>query len=176
VVKKDNRGFSLIEMVIVIGIVVILASLLRASTYTLFSSSTRNCAEKINAFIAKGRVDAMSRSGEILLVIGTDSEGVYGEYHDQNGLIGKRERLGDTRVKLEAGATGMGSNVPLDSIALTLSFNRATGGLSVFGLGGSSKTSFDSGDAATILVSSAGKPYKVTIVATTGKHKVVGMS
>ena len=173
--KKDNRGFSLVEMMVVIGIIVILASLLRASTYALFSSSTRNCAEKINAFIAKGRVDAMSRAGEILIFIGTDSEGVYGEYHGPAGLIGKRERLGDTRVKLEAGATGLG-NIPLDSMTLSLSFNRATGGLSQFGLGGDTKMDFKAGDMAQIIITSAGKPYKVTIVATTGKHEVVSGS
>ena len=174
--KKDNRGFSLVEMVIVIGIVVILASLLRASTYTLFSSSTRNCAEKINAFIAKGRVDAMSRSGDILIFIGTDSEGVYGEYYGPDGLIGKRERLGDTRVKLEFSVPGLGGTAPIDSIPLALAFNRATGGLREFGPSGGTVTNFAGGSTAQILITSAGKPYKVTIVATTGKHKVVGMS
>ena len=170
---KKNKGFSLVEMVVIVAIMGILVSLFTPTLYSLFSSSTRNCATNIDSLIAKCKVYAMGRSNDVVIMIYKGDDGnIWGEYIEGASLTGQIEQLGDSRVELLATPPGGTAYAPTKAQPLYISFHRATGGLCLFGDSRSAFFTPTAGQLARIAVTSAGKPYEVSIYATTGKHGV----
>ena len=169
---KKNRGFSLIEMVVVIAIMAILAAVMVPSLYSLFSSSTRGCATNIDSLLAKCQVYAMGRSDDVVVMIYKGDDGkIWGEYLE-GANAGQIEQLGDSRVELLVTPPSGAAYSPTGAQPLYVSFSRATGGLCLFGSNRTATFTPTAGQIARIDITSAGKPYYVSIYATTGKHGV----
>lgn len=75
--REDNRGFSLVELIVVMAIVAILVgatvSLFRQITF----ANTEKAAETISANLEKARVTAMSKSGNNYIYIYKLDDGYY---------------------------------------------------------------------------------------------------
>ena len=67
--KKNDKGFTLIEMLVVIIVIGILASVSALSLNTLNSTSAKSCSSELNAYISKCRVQSLSRAGDIYIMI-----------------------------------------------------------------------------------------------------------
>ena len=170
---KKNRGFSLIEMMVIIAIMGILIAMITPALYSLFSSSTRGCAMNVDSLIAKCKVYAMGRSEDVVVMIYKGDDGkIWGEYIEGNKAIGQAEQLGDSRVELSVTPPGGAAYAPTRAQPLYISFSKATGGLCLFGDSRDGFFTPASGQLAKIDITSAGKPYEVSIYATTGKHGV----
>ena len=158
---------------VIIAIIGILIAVITPSLYTLFSSSTRGCATNIDSLLAKCKVYAMGRSEDVVVMIyrGDDNK-IWGEYIEGTKLIGQAEQLGDSRVELSVTPPGGAAYAPTKAQPLYISFNRATGGLCLFGEDREGYFTPSAGQLAKISITSAGKPYEVSIYATTGKHGV----
>ena len=169
---NKNKGFSLVELVVVIAIMGVLISVLLPTLDTLFSASTRNCATNINSLLARCKVYAMGRNDDIVVMIYKGADGkIWGEYIEGT-TPGQIEQLGDSRVEISVTPPDAASYSPTKDQPLYVSFNRATGGLCLFGNDRNVVLAPTAGQCALISITSAGKPYEISIYATTGKHGV----
>jgi prepilin-type N-terminal cleavage/methylation domain-containing protein len=146
--KRDSKGFSLIELIVVVVLLAVLAAVVTSSLTPLFSSRALRAANTANALLAKCKVYSMGRKGDVFVRIFKSGGGeIIGEYYE-NGIVVESEILGARGVSLDPAG------------GVTVAFERATGGL---------KPDSDS----TVAFSSDGRTYAVEIVASTGKHGVV---
>ncbi|MDR0905900.1 MAG: prepilin-type N-terminal cleavage/methylation domain-containing protein [Oscillospiraceae bacterium] len=145
--KRDSKGFSLIELIVVIALLAALAAVVASSLTPLFSSRAQRAASSANALIAKCKVFSMGRKGDVYLRIYKDGSGeIVGEYYE-NGAVAETEILGGKSTDISPAG------------GVTIAFERATGGLKP-----------DSDSAVTF--SAGGKTYAVEIIRSTGKHGV----
>lgn len=97
--NTDNRGLSLVELVIVIAIMAVLLGVLGFSLSMLFSTEARQASNKMNAQLNDVKTGAMSRASEYLVLryidvdstnkatqaamaeLGVDKSGYYCEKH-----------------------------------------------------------------------------------------------
>ena len=169
---NKNKGFSLVELVVIVAIMGILISALLPTLDTLFSSSTRGCATNIDNLLARCKVYAMGRSDDVVVMIYKGDDGkIWGEYIEGTAT-GQIEQLGDSRVEISATPPGAASYPLTKDQPLYVSFNRATGGLCLFGNDREAVLVPAAGQRALIGITSAGKPYEIRIYATTRKHGV----
>lgn len=73
--KTKNAGFSLVELVIVVAILAIMMSLMAISINYIQSTSKKQVANTIVAYIGKAQTYAMSKAGEYGVAIGNSGSG-----------------------------------------------------------------------------------------------------
>ncbi|MDR0838365.1 MAG: prepilin-type N-terminal cleavage/methylation domain-containing protein [Oscillospiraceae bacterium] len=143
--RRDNRGYSLIELIVVIALLGILVGIVTSSLAPLLSARARRAAFSADSLIAKCKVFSMSRTGDVYVRIYRDARGVVGDYYEGANLV-ETEILGSRGVVIAPDSA-------------TVSFNRATGGLKP-------------GSDAEISFSAGARTYTVTIITSTGRHGV----
>ena len=158
-----NRGFSLIELRVVIAI---MAVALTAGGYALSAISlanAKNCATEIKSSLEKTRMQACSTDK------GT-THATLSLYRDSNGKVviaksyeGTTKEIGGRAVKVEYRMKGANAETyqQLGTTAITFGFNRSTGG-------------FTDPDnlVENIRITSGGKTYTLTCYGLTGKIKM----
>ena len=124
--KRDNRGMSLLELIVVIAIVAILVGTIGFGIKLISGKPAEECANKLKAVLQSNRVTTMGKlSSELALYV--DATGVYvTETIDGNATTSK---IGDDGVVIEYRLAGdpVGSYTTLGSTPLEISFNRASG-------------------------------------------------
>lgn len=135
--KKNENGFTLIELIIVISIMTILLGLLIPSLNTLLGFETQKATDHIKSALSKTKVEAMNRLvGEMKLEYRED--GYYITYYLDRGK-GSRDRasLADQEIKIASskvnisyklsGRSGEISMKESSSSSLILTYNRENG-------------------------------------------------
>ncbi len=76
---KDNRGFTLIELIISIAIVAMLLGGVAMSMDLLVLADTKSCAEKINVTLSQLRLETMSKGSmnHYMIIEWNDSDSCY---------------------------------------------------------------------------------------------------
>ena len=64
--KKDNKGFSLVELIVVIAIIAVFIGILVLSLSVLFGVQARECAQKISGQMSETKAGSMSRFDETM--------------------------------------------------------------------------------------------------------------
>ena len=126
--RPDNRGFTLMEVMVVVAIMGILAGVVSLSMNHIFSSRTRKFVSACDAMLTRCRVETLSGAGaDTCVELRTDGEH-YTVCFRKNGAVEDEETL-----KCAGSActyTVSGAEVSLTSAApLLLSFDRTTGAL-----------------------------------------------
>lgn len=124
--KKDNRGMSLLELVVVIAIMAVLVGTIGIGIKLISGKPADECANKLKAVLQNNRVTTMGKLDARLNVY-ADAGGVYvTEIIDGNSTT---SRIGDAGVVIEYRVTGdpEGSYTTLGSTPLEISFSRASG-------------------------------------------------
>lgn len=129
--KIDNKGFSLVELVIVMAIILILGGVAFTGLSLLTSRPVDECARKIQMVLQGNRNTTMGKfSGSVKFT--ADSDGVYVE-EIINGVSDGRVLIGQSGVSVS-----VVSRVPGDAATTTttvgatpieVSFNRSDGSL-----------------------------------------------
>lgn len=129
--KRDNRGTSIIELMVIIAILAILLGMMLNITGYLNGKQARECAYKVDAALAKIRMETMSKS--------TGTEDVFLTLKQKDGKLYAVSRIkGEVAEEVVGNGKVSGKAITIDQNTVELDgthevsiyFNRATGALS----------------------------------------------
>lgn len=151
-----NRGFSLIELIVVIAIMAVALAVGGYALNAISLANAKNCATEIKTSLEKTRTLACSTDGNETMRL----------YRDSTGKVviekeGTTKEVGGKSVKVEYRIKD-GEYGPIGSKeqALKFGFNRSTGGFS------------DESTVENLRITSGGKQYILTCYKLTGKIKM----
>ena len=163
----DNRGISLVELIVVISIMVVMVGITAFGVSFMFTRDTNYVAVRIDDALTEARMLSMSREGKFTCVLHIDSDPkkcTVTINNDVAGVVSEYKKvLLDKSVTIEVTGTGVAAG-PGDDV--TIEFDKSNG--SVKNINGSAPSGVY-----TIRVTStknAAKVKDVTLVSTTGRH------
>lgn len=134
--KMDNKGLSLVELLIVIAIMSVLTGVMAIGVTLALSKPADECAEKMVSTLNNARITTMGKQ-EITMRFYADSDGIKMQEvikakaadGSLTTISDKTSKIGQAGVLVEYRLNGE-SDYPhtLDSTGITLSFKRSTGG------------------------------------------------
>lgn len=128
--KKNNEGFSLVELIVVIAIMVVMVGGTITYIGTLGSSKVKKCAKELESHITQTKVCAMSRS-QASLTVYADDTGVC--VKTVEGSVTDTSKIGEKNIQVSYRNTrGSETYVPVGNSAasgIELTFDRASGAL-----------------------------------------------
>lgn len=126
--KKNNKGFSLVELIVIIAIMAVLAIPIVTYVGMLGNSQAKKCAKELANHISQTKVCAMSRSYASMTVYADDT-GVY--VKTVQGETEKTEKIGDKSVTVKfrdiRGSSTYTTVGNTEATGLKLEFDRASG-------------------------------------------------
>ena len=126
--KKNNKGFSLVELIIIIAIMAVVGVSVVSYIGMLGRSEARKCAKELSTSLSQTKVCAMSRSSASMNVYADDT-GVY--VKSVEGSSSRTEKIGNKSVKVSyLTVRGGSAYVPVgttEASGLTIQFDRASG-------------------------------------------------
>lgn len=128
--KKDNRGFSLVELIIVMAIMAVLAGGTLIGIGMVSGKAADECANKLFQTIQSNRMTAMGKYSASLSVY-KDTDGVIWVMETVDGVDKTPIQIGSSGVSVQYRVTGDGDsawrNLGDDASPLILSFDRSNG-------------------------------------------------
>ena len=158
--RKNNRGFTLVELIVVVTILAVVAAIVGVSVSAVSTANEKRCAAELDSIISMTKMKCLSRSGNVYVVIRQEGNELVYDYYEgvdpAGGQLTDQDRLAKgVTVKYSIG--GGTEKIISETETLTLKFNRTTGGL------------LQPSQTQDVLIS-VGSRYYVTIVALTGSH------
>lgn len=186
--QKNNKGYSLIELVVVVAIMAVLTSVVAYSYGIVSGKEARQCAGNISTALDKAKNYAMAKSGssDAYLLIRKDSaEGWVADYYFPDSAVSggchwvEKEKLGKKAVEVECELTS-GTRALDETTGICIYFNRITGAFKEAKLvtvqsDGSINGVIETAECKTIRVK-RGKVYEITCTIATGKNEVERVS
>ena len=158
--KRDNRGVSIIEMVIIMAILFTLLGGMINIAGVMSGKQARECTHKMNAALASIRTETMSKSTgdkDVSLTITKKNGSIYAVRKVKDSI--KEDIIGDGKVKVSAYVSEEKvMDLETEGAEIIFYFNRETGGLQADAI------QYDE-----IVIEQGRVAYKVSIVPVTGK-------
>ena len=131
--RKDNRGMSLIEVVIVVAIIAVVGAVMTVGLSSFLSKPAEECASKLSTALKAARVSTMGKQSVVLKLYQKDG---YIYLREEITTVGcatesKDIIIGEKGVEVTYATSDGTSNIALGDAAapLVFQFNRPTGGL-----------------------------------------------
>ena len=139
--KRDNRGFSYLELVVVITIIAVMAMMVTISVGTLNRNEVLRTSEKLETMVNKARVNAMAKGSALYGGGGTGWINIAeygGAYY---ASVGKRstdpedvkkngEKIGSAKLSIYVAGKRVGDDAFGDGdLVRHLGFKQSTGGI-----------------------------------------------
>jgi prepilin-type N-terminal cleavage/methylation domain-containing protein len=123
-----NKGYTLIELIVVIAILGSLLGISLISLSAISSGQAKKCASEIDALISRCKVGSLSREGDVYLKLYISGGIVHGAYYEKGVLVSDDKLSSRTlSVTYVTDETVDGKTYPLEDTLLFLSFDRDTG-------------------------------------------------
>lgn len=166
--NKDNGGYSLIELVIVLAIIAVIMGTVFYSVILVFSANARSCANDIQRSIGDCKVTTMGKSAAYMkLYRDAADENVYTQMYikDSSGTYvpSDPQKVGTQKVTVAFKPKGGTERELTAGIEIKIGFDRATGGF----------TDKDDPDLYELIrVKGGSKNYEIVLTELTGKSEV----
>lgn len=170
---RRNKGFSMIELIVILAVLGISATLIGGSISQIFSLDQKQCATELNAVLSRCKIGSMSRAGDVYLVVSAEADGVYSTYYE-NDAVAERQKIGKHSLSLTYTDETGASHTVSETEPLYLAFQRTTGAFLT--VGQAHKLADSAADASLqnyycTVIRVGG--YRVELVPMTGRHDVV---
>lgn len=158
--KGKDKGFSLVELIVVIAIMAVATTIGGYALSTISLANTKNCATEIKSKLDLTRMEATRSVAEASreVLIYADESGVYLKVGD-----GDAERIGNSSVTVKCDGDGFTNANLIDRTTsnggVRFSYDKSSG-------------AFDKMECSKMVVSGAGREYTLTLYAKTGKIKM----
>ena len=122
--EKNHKGFTLIELVVIVAIMGIMLGLGGYSLSMIAAANAKGCAQEINAALVSTRTEAYSKDNGTSIAkmtLKTGSDGIY-VHKSSDG----EKQVGGSRVTVSYSSDGA-TYTPLDGTGLTFSYDRSSG-------------------------------------------------
>lgn len=135
---KNNKGYSLVELIIVVAIITIIGGTVAYSISLIFSADAKGCAHSLASALADTKVNAMGRDGAYMELKRDDSGDIWVTQWVKKSTwmeSGNPQKIGTRRISVFyfAEGTDVGSFDPsagselANGTTIYLSFDRSTG-------------------------------------------------
>lgn len=166
---KDNRGFSLIELIVVIAILAVVAVFGIAGLGYVFGTNARACANKLYTAVGRTRITTMGKEETALRIYRDGATGPYYKQELIDGVAGNPEEVGKATLVLTYTVKDDTTPIAIDGTQeLVIAFDRGSGSERV------ATVSDGTNDHTSVLcerieVTGGGRTYSLGIVPATGK-------
>lgn len=161
---RDNRGLSLIELIVVIAILSIISVGAFSGIGMLSSWNVNKCAKGIDSALKKTKTTAMSKSNAELILSKSD-----GDYYIES-TEEQKKKIGSEPIVITY-TTTEGNTITIDGTnTLTLRFDRSSGAYQR--IGETSGTDVKDIYCTSIILTRGSKQKVIELVYATGKHVV----
>lgn len=162
--RQDNRGISLVEVMVVVAIMVVVGGIGIWSFNAMTGKPAQQCAQKIVYSLERHRTTAMGKLKAQYRLVEENNKVYLEEYigndpdnPDAPPALSSRVEIGSSGVKVQY---TMDANADLHDLPLTLEFDRSSGAF---------KQQPGGGYCTNIIVKRGGREHEVTLVPLTGK-------
>ncbi len=132
--RSDNRGFSLVELIVVMAILALMTGMFLLSSGILATRAGKQCAKQIRHELDQVRIATMGKN-KVTMSLSVDSVGrVWVTEVTTSPKVGasgtltntETKQIGSARARVEV-SPGGGAFVPLNTSGVNFEFNRSTG-------------------------------------------------
>ena len=176
---KNNKGFSLIELIVVVAIMAIMGSFIFFSFGLLTGQDARKCANNLSTVLDKEKNYALTKSAETdcCVEIESTADGYRAKYYVPQKAIGagtnmmEEEEIGKPSVTIrcyyddnfEDASVGDYKSTLAVSDILTITYDRVSGAVKEIKLNGSTEN-------INKIQIEKGRTYEIRLFTATGKH------
>lgn len=178
---KNNKGFSIIELIVVLAVVAVLTSVVSMSVGFVFGLDAKECAQELDDYLKMTKTSALSKDAQELKIYRKASDNKYYvdfiEYSLNTGAGGtpvlkprtlKTECIGKETVTIEyvlTDSSGYKKTID-DTHSITIGYDRSTGAFQKVKENSSVTTKYCS----SIIITRGSREYILELVPETGKH------
>ncbi|MEG1633684.1 MAG: prepilin-type N-terminal cleavage/methylation domain-containing protein [Oscillospiraceae bacterium] len=165
-IKKNNRGYTLVELMVVVAIIGVCVGLASLSISTVSSAQAKKTASSIDASISKCKIYALSRAQKVYIELSALNGETHVKLFEKDILVSD-DVVGGERAPVSY--TVNGTDTPISGTnTLKISFSRDTGAFDFSG------NTFSPDNCSSIKIAGGGRSYVITLVPSTGAHTLGG--
>lgn len=189
--RNDNRGFSLVELMVVVAIMAVMGSFMFIGNALVAAQYPRECANDLSAALNKEKNYALTKSATIdcYMELIYDSDGYYVRYYQPRNAVVKgdnpsydwvlaeEEKVGKSAVDIICEFDGVSSVSIGSGTSVKFIYNRISGEFKKSIISDGSTPGIGSEDAVSAafckrIEIKGGRTYEITIYSATGKHEL----
>ena len=160
----NSRGFTLVEIIIVVAIIAVALTMAFLSINTIFALDVQKTAKEIVSDLGKTKIACMTREGDVYLHLYKNEYGIMVERFENGAPVGAAEKVGKATLTVTCFYGAAADGTVLDETGITIAFNRSDG---------SFKPS-TGGNVTRLVVSSGDRSRTITLWPQTGKVTYTG--
>ena len=132
-----NKGFTLIELIVVMAIVAIAGTMAWMSINAVFGFEAKKAAQYIYAAMEKCKVEQMTKAGDCYIHLYRDEDGVYLDLYENGEIIDNEfedgNQIASSKVSVTYKLPGDTKGTQLDKAGIVIAFNRSDGSFKTVG-------------------------------------------
>ncbi len=168
--KRNNHGFTLIEMIVVTAMVVVIAGIAGAGISSAFGARSSRAAKTVDGMISQSKINALSGRRNCMVLSYSEDDKCFkcALYEIENGVIADKpyeeEDVGNAQLEIKAG------EISLKSSPLNLEFNMDTGAVKSLSAGSVTLLDSSTPQSTVNLNFNFYTGHVITIYRSTGEH------